>query len=218
MWRSLTFDRSDYAETITVLVGPDEVSFTAHKEQICARATFFRAACSKHWREGQERVVRLPAHEPDVFLAYLHWMYTGKLDMTLIEEPLILLNPPSYLNLGKVWSFGSYIGDNRFCNTVVDLALERFDALPGRPVKPLTLQQVWTMVHPDSAIRRLFKDMCIARYSDPYFDKHYEELPLDIVREMARRFASGEVKEGSGPTSVDRCNYHVHEGGAAKCV
>jgi len=40
--------------------------------------SFFKAACSKLWAEGKEKVVRLPEVKVDAFQAYLVWVYTGK--------------------------------------------------------------------------------------------------------------------------------------------
>lgn len=50
----------DYDSLITVLVGAGEERFTVHKDVICVKSKFFRAACSDRWQEGQEKVVRLP--------------------------------------------------------------------------------------------------------------------------------------------------------------
>jgi hypothetical protein len=55
---------------VTVLVGKEEKRFTLHQDAVCANSKFFKAACSKRWREGQERTVRLPEAQPDIFKLY----------------------------------------------------------------------------------------------------------------------------------------------------
>lgn len=52
--------------------------FTVHRHLVCANSKFFKAACSKLWAEGKEKVVRLPEVKLDAFQAYLVWVYTGK--------------------------------------------------------------------------------------------------------------------------------------------
>ncbi|KAK5117443.1 hypothetical protein LTR85_008828 [Meristemomyces frigidus] len=120
-----------YADTVTVLVGPEEKSFTVHKDNLCARSRFFQAACAQVWKEGAEKVFRLPEHQPDCFLVYTHCMYTGALDMSLMEElPADVgstIIPPSFRNLTKVWVLGNYLGDDGICNRVNDRTLEKLD-------------------------------------------------------------------------------------------
>jgi hypothetical protein len=47
-----------------------------HEDPICHKSPFFKAACSHDWKEGQEKLVKLPTIEPIVFEAYIHWVYT----------------------------------------------------------------------------------------------------------------------------------------------
>jgi hypothetical protein len=64
---------------ILVLVDEDEVEFTVHKDSICEKSKFFEAAVSNDsWREGREKIVRLPEINVADFRTYIHWMYTGK--------------------------------------------------------------------------------------------------------------------------------------------
>lgn len=45
--------------------------FTVHRHLVCANSKFFKAACSKLWAEGEEKIVRLPEVKVDAFQAYL---------------------------------------------------------------------------------------------------------------------------------------------------
>jgi len=64
-------NRTNYSETITVLVGETEESAVVHKDVICRKSDFFVAACSRRWAEGREKTVRLPLVTPEVFNQYL---------------------------------------------------------------------------------------------------------------------------------------------------
>jgi hypothetical protein len=72
----------NYDDIITVLVGSEEHRFRVHKDVICAKSKFFRAACSDRWLEGQEKIVRLPeARSKLAFQMYVDWTYIDELDI-----------------------------------------------------------------------------------------------------------------------------------------
>jgi hypothetical protein len=67
----------EFDNIITVLVGKEEKRFILHQDAVCAKSKFFKAACSKQWREGQEQIVRLPEAGVAAFKAYSAWVYSG---------------------------------------------------------------------------------------------------------------------------------------------
>ncbi|KAM0717911.1 hypothetical protein Q7P37_006243 [Cladosporium fusiforme] len=69
-------------EMVAILVGPQEERFIIHKDLIAAKSKFFQAACSKRWKEGQEKTVRLPEVEGSVFKAYFTWVYSNTVDIS----------------------------------------------------------------------------------------------------------------------------------------
>jgi hypothetical protein len=74
----------DYNSTITVLVGHEEQQFTVHKDTICAKSKFFRAARSERWNrlsEGKEKAIKLPETSVRDFQIYVHWVYTSKIEV-----------------------------------------------------------------------------------------------------------------------------------------
>ena len=77
-----SFGRYAFLESITVLIGSKEVSFTVHKDVVCDQSNFFRAACNGKWKEAAEKCVRLPEADPHIFGVYVGWLYTGKLDFS----------------------------------------------------------------------------------------------------------------------------------------
>lgn len=61
----------DFDDMITILVGEEEHRFTVHKDMLCAKSRFFRAACSKRWASGVEKVVRQPEGTAEDFQIYV---------------------------------------------------------------------------------------------------------------------------------------------------
>jgi len=70
-------DIQDFDKIIVVLVDSEEKHFSVHQDAICDKSKFSKAACSKHWIEGQEKLIRLPEVKPEVFQRYSNWIYSG---------------------------------------------------------------------------------------------------------------------------------------------
>jgi hypothetical protein len=69
---------------ITILVDEDtegEHRFTVHKDMICVKSKFFKAACSELWTSGREKIVRPPAGTPEGFQVYVEWVYTSQVNI-----------------------------------------------------------------------------------------------------------------------------------------
>ena len=129
-------DRSNFAQTITVLVGEKEQSFIVHQDIICASSEFFRAAVSKGWQEEETKTVRLREHSPAAFKIYLEWLYVGKdgdvdleaLALTYADElipederiPETIL-PRLFAGhaLCKLWMLGDFLDDEKFNDDVI---------------------------------------------------------------------------------------------------
>jgi hypothetical protein len=57
---------------VSILTGEEEQQFTVHKDSICAKSKFFKAACSERWIEGKQKVVKLPDVTARDFQTYVH--------------------------------------------------------------------------------------------------------------------------------------------------
>lgn len=62
---------------VAVFVGPKEEAFVVYKDLFSAKSKFFEAACSQRWKEGMEKTIRIPEAEPEVFRAYVAWVYSN---------------------------------------------------------------------------------------------------------------------------------------------
>jgi hypothetical protein len=57
---------SDYGEVVSILVGPEGSStvFAVHKDKLTLSSKFMKAAFSKSWVEGQQKIIKLPEEDP----------------------------------------------------------------------------------------------------------------------------------------------------------
>ncbi|KAK4950300.1 hypothetical protein LTR10_011281 [Elasticomyces elasticus] len=207
--------KMDYTDLIRILVGAEESRFVVHKDAICGKSPFFNAACGREWREGQEKCVRLPEQDAGAFRVYLRWVYGDTLEMSQMPEPDGMADPPSFLNLNKVWMLSRYLQDDDLCNRINDCAIRKIQLRNSGLISKSTLQHCFEHNSTESAIGRLFLDALAASSNAAWFALDGQGLPSAVLFDMARKFAGGEQKRL--PTMKDRCNYHIHPEGQARC-
>jgi hypothetical protein len=63
---------------LTVLVGkePNQQRFSIHESIICAQSDFFLRAMSGNWLEQEDRLVKFPEDDPEIFAIYINLVYT----------------------------------------------------------------------------------------------------------------------------------------------
>ncbi|KAL2064768.1 hypothetical protein VTL71DRAFT_3907 [Oculimacula yallundae] len=66
---------------VTILVGPEEVLFNLPKDFLCLNSKFFDRALNGKFKEGVERVIRLPEDTVMAFQMMLQWIYTGNIKL-----------------------------------------------------------------------------------------------------------------------------------------
>lgn len=79
--------RVDYNDTIGVLAGEEEESLVVHKNMICAKSPYFEAACKESWRgaDDADGAIRLRYIELIIFKIYVHWVYSSRVDLAVID-------------------------------------------------------------------------------------------------------------------------------------
>jgi hypothetical protein len=107
----LTSNSSNYNALVTFLVGPDEAEFTVHKDVVCARSTYFAAACSERWTEGRDKTIRLIDTEKATFQMYMDAMY----------DRLSYSSEKSSRPLIKLYILGDFLNDVKLRNRAMTL-------------------------------------------------------------------------------------------------
>lgn len=62
----LTVIKSASSETITLLVGEDEIRFLVHEKILCENSPFFESLCKSEWMEDHEKMEKLPEDDPEL--------------------------------------------------------------------------------------------------------------------------------------------------------
>lgn len=103
---------------------------TVHKNIICKSSSFFKQACTDDSKESIEEPIKIQRWDESEFLTYIHWLYTGNLDVPGERWPA--KNSPklpgrrssSAGKLFQCYRFGDFIGDKEFCNLLTDRLLD----------------------------------------------------------------------------------------------
>ena len=207
----LTLLSPDYAnDIIHVLVGEEGKEFAIHRATLCRHSTCFKSACSKEWKEGEESHVRLPEADPKVFAVYAHWAYTGTLDASLMNMNLIDCLEFD-LPLGKTWILSNFLGDDKFCNVIVDDLLLQFDQKEFYVVSASTATYICDNTAEESKLKVAICDMVAARMTTVQFTANREKYPHEVFVEMASRYAASQVPQAHTKMYPRRGDYHLTE-------
>ncbi|KAM0704399.1 hypothetical protein Q7P35_008633 [Cladosporium inversicolor] len=181
--------RYDYNNIIAVLVGVNELELTVHKDVICAKSKFFRAACSGRWREGVQRIVRLPeVRQPDVFQMYVDWTYTEDLvfqDQTSDTDVLT--------ELIELHLLGDILDDVKLRNMTIHFLTSQVATTDGPPCFG-DIDLIWEHTTPSSSLRRWALDTLVALLGADDFEKYITEYPAELTQQISiklMRKASG---------------------------
>jgi hypothetical protein len=116
--------RLSFTDYIKVLIGQQAKLFNVHKNIICNRAPFYKAACAPCWTEASQPI-KLPEDDPEIFDIYLHCVYTncvdvGDLNDILAGEECSAKNMRPYRRLVRSYILADRLGDIITANMIID--------------------------------------------------------------------------------------------------
>lgn len=207
-----------------------------HEDLICKSSGLFKAACSSQESNvGRPKTVSLSEVDKFDFHVYLDWTYAH--DLTAVKamvdeemsEPTITdrwtrsrADFPAYDKIGhlcRLWAVGDCLQDNCFKNHVMDHIL--LHELPRRRI--LKMSAILTGLEcttPKSALRVWIVDHLAAFMSVRDLDVASILISAEVVFEVMRKVLTlrgKRVGEGA-PEYKDRCKYHEHSEGTARCM
>lgn len=200
-----------YKDPVTLIVGADKESYTAHKDLLCFYSDFFHAALNGSFREAAERKIELPDTEVEVFEAFQVWLYTRKLTDNNVSTKVY----PEYHLLVKLWLFGDKYQIPLLQNRTMDARIDKVDQDKETPVGVIHLAYENTTFNPPlrKAIATILAyrgkmsidnagETCLVSQSWPL------QACLDTMAEM-HRGGKENVARGRMPKR-GKCYYHVH--------
>lgn len=175
----------DYNEIITVLVGENEQQFIVHKNTICDKSKFFEAACSSgRWKEGKEKLVRLPEVDPEAFRVYVHWVYTGKVSPEVEWGHADLNCAEKQVTYTEAYIIGDVLDDNDLRKHVIDTMIEKTSAWAD--LLPCTsLRRIWEATPTASPLRILALEWAVFEGNPQDLNDSIEHFPEEYVRDLA---------------------------------
>ncbi|KAK5679360.1 hypothetical protein LTS10_008175 [Elasticomyces elasticus] len=226
--------RSNYSATLTILVGPEETSFTVHQDRLCSTSEFFKKACTGEWLESKERVIRLADVDATIFQIYVEGLYFPSSDLKemLTDHPVDGVKEPvnlrgckqrhveTTLQVCDLWALGDYLQDYAIQNKAMNLLEGAVGWKSFGSVRIMT----WLAAHTTSTSR-------LAKYLRSSFVEVLLESTTVDVDAVLTAFKDGEhklpadvlvdlLKEVLSPThDVPVCaTYRVHPEGTETCA
>jgi hypothetical protein len=176
----------NFDDTITVLAGLQgwQQKFTIHKDLICASSKFFKAACSKLWSEGQEKVVRLPEVKVETFQAYVVWVYTGKIAVNKPTQDCVRkFALEEYREAVELYLVGDVLDDLLLRNTAMRTLVTKRKVWQVQP-DLATIHQIRDSTPPESRLRQMIVDVTIKRMHRANIDE-VASYPADLLKCIA---------------------------------
>ena len=197
----------------------DKKGFVVHKDVICTRSSFLKAAC-ECWIKRLEPVELLD-DDAQTFNHWLHYVYFNKPPMTndLHEEDVFRAVVKAYILSDK-------LGDLRSANIIIDELMRLSDELGKVPCGDLLIH-AWTKTPENSLLRLLFIDYIVHESKHDIFAKNVSMIPPDMLIAVINEFGRVEYNIQDGivrrvySVYVDKrakCYYHQHDKSHPQCA
>ncbi|KAI4661782.1 uncharacterized protein J4E78_004572 [Alternaria triticimaculans] len=165
-----------YGSIVKVTVGKqdDRREFHVYSGLLAHYSSYFKAALKSCWRTPE--TVNLEDDNPEVFLAFFSWIYTGKLYSALDASGKV---PLSMKLIFEIYVFGDARGAPELCNTAIDLLIQNMQQKWMFPNHEL--DYVYENTLQESALRRALLDFAVDNY-------RFVELvdPIQRLQELAK--------------------------------
>jgi hypothetical protein len=173
--------RYDYNSIHPVLVDPEEERFLVYQQIISLESKFFNAACRKEWKEGAEKLVRLPEVEPGMFRSYLNWVYTGDLAVDVsVADAEETANELKFRGFIELYVLGDTLDDLRLRNSAMKIIVNG-----NHQLGPKSITWAFENTPTASLMRKQLVRVAATRWSREKYIKQEELYPADFVRALA---------------------------------
>lgn len=162
---------------ITILVGEEEHRFTVHKDMLCAKSKFFKAACSKVWASGREKIVRQPEGTPGDFQIYVEWVYNSKISLDTDD-----VNKQQN-TLMDLYIFGDVLDDYQLRNATLKRLIA--NTQNGLRLNSEQLLKVYEFTMAGSPLRKFLVHWVLMTFERDDIKTQIARNPAEFVQELA---------------------------------
>lgn len=192
-----------------------------HKKVICDASDFFRAACNGGWKESTAGKVKLPEQQSDAFMIFLHWLYTGEVELWEGNEATTKGHNdtrPAFVRALESFILGDVMRSVRFCNAVND-AWEKICEEEKLLPDCFIIQEHWHRLPEDSTFSRYLADAWALHSTEEAFQEKADALPTSFIRHIAKAGIRNKDlnNEERLEKYIDTCRYHEHASEKDKC-
>jgi hypothetical protein len=169
------------------VVGRHKQQFIVHKDSICGKSKFFEAACSKLWREGKKKLVRLPEVKAGTFQTYVIWLYSGEIPVNRSSSDNVAkMACDEYDETVELYLLGDVLDDLLLRNAAMRALVAGKGEVRVYPGSKIATR-IWDSTPPGSRLQRMVVDMTIKCMSREH-TKNLDGYPDDMLRSIAIAF------------------------------
>lgn len=184
--------------------GNDSEAFFVHEDIICEKSPFFKAACSKNWIENQEKTVRLPEQEVEIFRMYLECVYREKVEYILLTGiPITMSGKKEYIkpeddagfatafmSICKLWAAADFLGDTKTQNEIMDCIVGLFSATRNAFASIDAIKLIADCTPLEGGLHRWMIEFVAAVMMPAYVEKIVEALPQTSLVQLLKRLVA----------------------------
>lgn len=199
-----------------------------HECIVLDKSEFFKTALKEDWKEGQDRVVRLPAAFAETFSSYVHWLYKDEVTVKQeIEDGLketatmVSSSKSKFEAFIGLYGLAHFLGDIRLQNAVITSASHHADTHALGPAFK-SVSMAYTETPEGSTMRRFLAAYYTTDISHKYYLENHTQFPseftLDMTLEFMRRRSNN--LEPKIPRAANKilCDYHEHNDEVPRCT
>ena len=203
-----------------MIVGDNEAehTFYVHEEVAAEFSDFLKAAIQGGFSEAQDRIVRLPDDDPELFKIFLAFTYTGRVYCTKADDRESPNEDREKGRLADAWMMAERLQSVKFKDAIVDSLIANMLSTGTYPTG--TYKGIYAESAGPSGMRKLHVDIAVFSWSnkdleDADRDEAWQDFFYDVaVRSQAFGIAGRPRQEPWKEASW--CRYHDH-GDAAPC-
>jgi hypothetical protein len=190
--------------------GENQETFDVHESLITSHSLFFKKAMSGSWKESEDRVIKLPEDDPEIFNVYVHHLYTGS--VAVIPEPLPAdyAGAPTRKIICLLYVLAEKLQDIKAKNSAIEALLAdcRVKQPNGKYYFPGShnVDIIYSGTLPGSMARKFLVDIYTHKATGKWITKH-PELPDEFLKDLLVKVLDQRVTGDVELTGINATDY-----------